>query len=54
MLTLDEIIEKLLAQYDPDDIILLLDITSEEILDQFSHKIENRLDRVLGAIEYEP
>lgn len=53
MLCLEEIIEKLLAQYDPDDIIILLDITAEELLEQFEHKIESRRDKVLGAIEYE-
>ena len=44
-LTLDEIKEKLLDVYDPDDLIEALEITSEEILDRFEDKLIKRFDK---------
>ena len=43
-LTMDEIREKILDRYDPDDLIDLLELTSEEILDRFEDKLINRLE----------
>ena len=43
-LTVDEIKERVLQRYDPDDLIESLDISSEEILDRFEDKLINRLD----------
>lgn len=43
-LTLEEIKERLLKTYDPDDLIEALEITSEEILDMFEDKLINKLD----------
>ena len=44
-LTMDEIREKILDRYDPDDLIDLLELTSEEILDRFEDKLINRLEQ---------
>ena len=43
-LTLEEIKERLLKTFDPDDLMEALQITSEEILDRFEDKLINRLD----------
>jgi hypothetical protein len=43
-LTLEEIKERLLKTFDPDDLLEALQITSEEILDRFEDKLINRLD----------
>ena len=42
-LTLEEIKERLLKTFDPDDLLEALQITSEEILDRFEDKLINRL-----------
>ncbi len=44
-LTMDEIREKILDRYDPDDLIEFLELTSEEILDRFEDKLINRLEQ---------
>lgn len=43
-LTLEEIRERLLKAYDPDDLLEALQITSEELLERFEDKLINRLD----------
>ena len=43
-LTLEEIKERLLRFYDPDDLLEALQISSEEILDRFEDKLINRFD----------
>ena len=43
-LTMDEIREKILDRYNPDDLIDFLELTSEEILDRFEDKLINRLE----------
>jgi len=43
-LTMDEIREKLLDRYDPDDLIEFLELSSQEILDRFEDKLINRLE----------
>jgi len=43
-LTLDELRDKLLDQYDPDDLIELLQISAEELLDRFEDKLINRFE----------
>ena len=42
-LTLEEIKERLLRFYDPDDLLEALQISSEELLDRFEDKFINRL-----------
>ena len=44
-LTMDEIKEKVLQRYDPDDLIEALDISSEEILDRFEDKLLANLEQ---------
>lgn len=43
-LTLDELRDKLLGQYDPDDLIEMLQISAEELLDRFEDKLINRFE----------
>lgn len=43
-LTMDEIREKILDRYDPDDLIEFLELSSQEILDRFEDKLINRLE----------
>lgn len=50
-MTTDEIIEKLLDQYDVDDILILLDIQGEELLWHFDFKIDEHYDKVIEAID---
>ena len=42
-LTMDEIKERVLKQYDVDDLVEALDISAEELLDRFEDKFINRL-----------
>ena len=44
-LTMEEIKERLLRAYDPDDFLESLEITSEELLDRFEDKLINRLEQ---------
>jgi hypothetical protein len=43
-LTMEEIKERLLRTYDPEDFLETLEITSEELLDRFEDKLINRLE----------
>ena len=43
-LTLEEIKERILKTYDPDDLLEALEVTSEELLDRFEDKLINRMD----------
>ncbi len=43
-LTMEEIKERLLQRYDPDDLVESLDLSSEEILDRFEDKLINKLE----------
>ena len=43
-LTMEEIKERLLQRYDPDDLVESLDLSSEEILDRFEYKLINKLE----------
>jgi len=52
-LTLEEIKEKLLRFYDPDDLLEALQISSEEILDRFEDKLIKRLDSFYEELEEE-
>ena len=38
-LTIEELKEKLVAEYDPDDILSELEISTEELLDAFEDKL---------------
>jgi len=50
-LTLDEIKERLLNHYDPDDLLEALQISSEEILDRFEDKLLTKLDKFTEELE---
>ncbi len=52
-LTLDEIKEKILHLYDPDDLLEALQISSEEILDRFEDKLIRKLDDFTEELEDE-
>ncbi len=43
-LTMEEIKERLLRTYDPEDFLETLEINSEELLDRFEDKLINRLE----------
>jgi hypothetical protein len=46
MLTLEELMDRLLTQMDPDDILDLLQISTEDLLDKFSDRIEERYEEL--------
>ena len=52
-LTLEEIKEKILHLYDPDDLLEALQISSEEILDRFEDKLIRKLDQFTEELEDE-
>jgi len=52
-LTLEEIKERLLRFYDPDDLLESLQISSEELLDRFEDKLLLRLDKFQEDLEEE-
>jgi len=52
-LTLEEVKERLLKTFDPDDLLEALQITSEEMLDRFEDKLINRLDVFEEELEEE-
>ena len=51
-LTIDEIIERVVQRYDPDDIVDALEITTEELMDvpYFVDKLLDNLEK-FGEIE---
>ena len=52
-LTLEEIKERLLRLYDPDDLLEALQISAEELLDRFEDKFIRRLDEFQEELEEE-
>lgn len=52
-LTLEEIKERLLHLYDPDDLIEALQISAEDILDRFEDKLIRKLDEFQDDLEDE-
>ena len=51
--TLEEIKDRLLRLYDPDDLLEALQISSEELLDRFEDKLLKRLDEFHEELEEE-
>jgi hypothetical protein len=51
---MDEVIERILARYDVEDLLEALDISSEELLDRFEDKFINRLDLFAEEVDEEP
>ena len=52
-LTMDEIKERILRAYDPDDLVEALEISADELMDRFEDKLINRLDRFEEDLEDE-
>jgi hypothetical protein len=52
-LTLEEIKERLLRFYDPDDLLESLQISSEDILDRFEDRLLKRLEYFQEELEEE-
>jgi hypothetical protein len=52
-MTIEEIKERLLRLYDPDDLLEALQITAEDILDRFEDKLLRRLDEFQEDLEEE-
>ena len=52
-LTMDEIKERILRMYDPDDLLEALEISAEELLDRFEDKLINRLDKFEEELQVE-
>jgi hypothetical protein len=52
-LTLEEIKDRILKTYDPDDLLEALKITAEQLLDRFEDKLINRLDVFEEELEEE-
>ena len=52
-LTLEEVKERLLKTFDPDDLLEALQITSEQLLERFEDKLINRLDIFERELEEE-
>ena len=52
-LTLEEVKERLLKTFDPDDLLEALQIPSEQILERFEDKLINRLDMFEQELEEE-
>jgi uncharacterized protein YabN with tetrapyrrole methylase and pyrophosphatase domain len=48
---MDEVIERILKRYDPEDLLEALDITSEELLDRFEDKFITRLQDFEEAVD---
>jgi len=45
MLTLDELKERIIQNYDPDLVVEALEISTEELLDRFEDVLENKKDK---------
>ena len=52
-LTLEEVKERLLKTFDPDDLLEALQINSEQLLERFEDKLINRLDVFEQELEEE-
>ncbi len=52
-LTLEELKEKLAEQHDPDTLIELLNLTSEEIVEAFTDKISDNYDKLIEEVEFD-
>lgn len=52
-LTLEEIKERLLRLYDPDDLIEALQISAEDLLDRFEDKLLKKIEEFQEDLEEE-
>jgi hypothetical protein len=51
MLTLDELMERMLTQYDADDIINILHISTEDLLDKFDYKVAEHYEELQNELD---
>ena len=51
--TLTELQQNLQSRYSPDEIVELLDITSEELVDMFTERIDEKWDYLLKELDME-
>ena len=52
-LTMEEIKERILMFYDPDDLLEALEISAEQLLDRFEDRLITRLDKFEEEFEIE-
>ena len=53
MMTFSELKERMSDRLNPDELVEILDISSEELVEAFQYKIEERLDYFLGEFDNE-
>ena len=53
MLTIEELMEKMLTEYDSEDIIFTLKIEAEELLERFSDRVEEMQDELREELDDE-
>lgn len=51
--TLTELQQNLHSRYSPDEIVELLDITSEELVDMFTERIDEKWDYLIKELDLE-
>ena len=53
MLTIEELMEKMLTEYESEDIIYTLKIEAEELLERFSDRVEEMQDELREELDDE-
>ena len=53
MLTIEELMEKMLTEYDSEDIIYTLRIDAEELMNRFSDRVEEMQDELREELDDE-
>ncbi len=52
-ITLTEMADLLASRWDPDEVCEILQITTEELLDRFGHRLEEDYDRIADILSEE-
>ena len=53
MLTMNEICDRMLSRYDPDEVVELLEITTQDLLDAFEFRMVEMYDELNEEFEDE-
>ena len=53
MLTMNEIYDRMLTRYDPDEVVELLEITTQDLLDAFEFRMVEMYDELNEEFEDE-
>ena len=53
MMTIEELMEKMLTEYEAEDIIFTLKIEAEELLERFSDRVEEMQDELREELDDE-